>query len=139
MFLFLPLIPNILVSNQLNIGRYLFWFPLFLRLSILNVLSYLQLKTNNLDLPKINGRFEYFKPNIILDVGHNVLAASAIRDEFIKQKKQIILIYNSYKEKKYNDILEIFKPIVKSVMIINCIDKRMVDQDILKKQSINLI
>ncbi len=78
-------------------------------------------------LPVLFGRCQKLTHNITIDVGHNPLAAKVLADEFKGQK--IILIYNSYKDKDYKKVLEILKPIIKEVQIIQCDDDRMADEN----------
>jgi dihydrofolate synthase/folylpolyglutamate synthase len=107
-------------------------YPAFLQdnlLLALNVIKYLNLDISNLTLPILKGRM-YKYNNIILDVGHNELAAHAIRKE-IKQK--VILIYNTYKDKDYKKILSILKPIIYEVEIIKINDSRILEIDLLQK------
>ena len=90
----------------------------------------------NLDLElfedvEIFARFYKFRKNIIIDVGHNVLAAQALYEE-LKDKK-IILIYNSYVNKDYKQILSILKPIIREIFILEIKDKRIVNKEILVK------
>jgi len=82
------------------------------------------------DVP-LFGRCQKIAPNVTIDVGHNPLAATVIAKEF--EGKQITLIYNSYKDKDYEEVLKILKPIVKEIIIINLDDKRIVDKNNLLK------
>jgi dihydrofolate synthase/folylpolyglutamate synthase len=75
------------------------------------------------------GRFEKIRNNIIVDVGHNPLAAKEIVNNFSNNK--VILVYNSYEDKQYEEVLNILKPIIKRVEIIKVDDKRIVSTDIL--------
>ncbi len=71
---------------------------------------------NNLlpfDLP---ARCQKWKDNVFIDVGHNTHAANAIYEIFKGQK--IDLIYNSYKDKDFVEILHIFKPILSTIHIL---------------------
>lgn len=93
------------------------------------------LKELNLDIDmnffsdiKLFGRCQKILPNVTIDVGHNPLAAKAIVKEFEKQKK-VHLIYNSYKDKDYKSVLEILKPIVNEITIIDIDDNRMCDKN----------
>ena len=80
------------------------------------------------------GRYQKISQNIIIDVGHNPLAAAEVVKSFLneskkhKKSKKINLIYNSYKDKDYKQVLKIMKPIVKSVEIIEINDKRAADK-----------
>jgi len=97
----------------------------------LRVLRYLDFKDFNYKLPLLFGRFQKITQNITIDVGHNPLAAKVILQELKQNNKKIILVYNSYKDKDYTSVLNILKPIIKEVQIINCKDDRMVQKDIL--------
>jgi len=83
---------------------------------------------------KLFGRLSKISDNIILDVGHNPLAASSIV-KALKGKKYT-LIYNTYKDKEYKKILEILKPIIFSVEVIDIIDER-IESSVLLHQSLN--
>ncbi len=96
-----------------------------------NVIKYLGLYINDLKLVELFARFQKIQKNIYLDLGHNVLAAQAIADEL--QGKKIVLVYNTYKDKQYEDILYILKDNISELEIINIYDKRMLKQDILIK------
>ncbi|QFR49773.1 bifunctional folylpolyglutamate synthase/dihydrofolate synthase [Sulfurimonas lithotrophica] len=72
---------------------------------------------------KLFGRLSKIDENIIVDVGHNPLAASSVVKELAPQK--YILIYNSYKDKDYEMILKILKPIIKEVQIIDIEGERI--------------
>ncbi|MCW8837734.1 MAG: bifunctional folylpolyglutamate synthase/dihydrofolate synthase, partial [Thiovulaceae bacterium] len=72
---------------------------------------------------KLFGRLSKINDNIIVDVGHNPLAAASIVDELLGEK--YILIYNSYKDKDYKMILKILKPIIKEVQIIDIFGQRV--------------
>ena len=89
----------------------------------LSVLDYLHLYSKDLIINLIEGRFEKFRKNIIIDVGHNPLAASMIEKE-LKDKK-INLIYNSYKDKDYKEVLSILKNNIAKVYVIECDDERI--------------
>jgi dihydrofolate synthase / folylpolyglutamate synthase len=70
------------------------------------------------------GRLSRIAKNITLDVGHNALAARAIAQAFGGQK--ITLIYNTYADKDYREILSILKPIIEFVEIIDVDEGRIV-------------
>jgi dihydrofolate synthase/folylpolyglutamate synthase len=110
--------------------------PLYLQKNLslaLRVVYYLlpDFNIKLLKLARLNGRYEKVDDNIIIDVGHNLLAAEVIYSEM--KDKRIVLVYNSYKDKQFKQILEIFKPITKEVQIIECNDTRMVSKDVLYK------
>lgn len=62
------------------------------------------------------GRRQRVLPNVLLDVGHNVMAAEALLQTYTGRK--IHLIYNSYKDKDYRTILGILRPIIETVHVI---------------------
>ncbi|MDD2790843.1 MAG: bifunctional folylpolyglutamate synthase/dihydrofolate synthase [Sulfurimonas sp.] len=65
---------------------------------------------------KLFGRLSQIEKNILLDVGHNALAAASIAEAL--QGKKYTLIYNSYKDKDYKTILQTLKPIIESVELL---------------------
>src|SRR5574344_2830937 len=77
------------------------------------------------------GRCQKIKENITIDVGHNPLAAKVLYEEF--KDKKINLIYNSYKDKDFKEVLNILKPCVKSLYIMNLDDKRVVQKELLEE------
>ncbi len=78
---------------------------------------------------KLFGRCQKIAPNITIDVGHNPLAAKVIFEEFNKQNKKVSLVYNSLEDKDYKKILEILKPIINEVLIIDFKDKRVAKKE----------
>ena len=85
------------------------------------------------------GRCQKIAPNITIDVGHNPLAARVLLKEF--ENKKITLIYNSYADKDYEEVLKILKPIINKIVIIDIHDNRMVDKNNLLKiiKELNII
>ncbi len=79
---------------------------------------------------RLFGRLSAVDENVIVDVGHNPLAAASIREALIGEK--YILVYNSYKDKNYKEILSILKPLIKHVEIIDVYDVRVESQELLK-------
>ena len=122
------------ISKKLSLASYL---TQNLSLSIA-ALNFLKIKYDVLDFKgaPLFGRLTKFKNNIILDVGHNTLAASSIVKELSEDK--YILIYNSYKDKNYKDILSILKPIILHVEIIEIDDERVESKEIMEKTLDNL-
>ncbi len=76
------------------------------------------------------GRLYQYRQNITIDVGHNSLAAEAVRTAFLKKK--VILVYNSYADKDYAIILKILQPIIEHVEILDIDDARMIDKSMLQ-------
>lgn len=80
---------------------------------------------------RLFGRLTQIAPHIMLDVGHNALAAEAIAKALEGQK--ITLIYNTYKDKDFKAILTLLKPIIEAVEIIGVDDGRIVERSLLEK------
>ncbi len=107
------------------------FFPKYLLKNISLVIATLKYLNIDVDMKKfetmkLNGRCEKFKRNITLDVGHNPLAARGILEEF--KGKKINLIYNSFEDKDYEEVLKILKPIIKKLYILPLDDKRVVKE-----------
>jgi dihydrofolate synthase/folylpolyglutamate synthase len=79
------------------------------------------------DQDALFGRLSKISPNVTLDVGHNTLAADSIAKAYAGKK--VTLIYNTYADKEYREILSILKPIIESVEIIEVNEGRIVRQD----------
>ena len=75
---------------------------------------------------KLFGRLSQLGRNILVDVGHNTLAAKSIY-ETLKGNKYI-LVYNSYKDKNYREILHILQPIILHVEIIDVQEDRIEEE-----------
>jgi dihydrofolate synthase/folylpolyglutamate synthase len=93
----------------------------------------------NLDYLKgieLKGRLQKIDKNLYIDVGHNPLAARAILNEF--QGKKINLIYNTYEDKDYKEILSILKPIINKLFIINVKNDRIADKNEVMKTAKDL-
>jgi dihydrofolate synthase/folylpolyglutamate synthase len=73
------------------------------------------------------GRLSKIAPNITLDVGHNALAADSIAKAYFGKK--VTLIYNTYGDKEYREILGLLKPIIDSVEIIDVDEARIVKRN----------
>jgi dihydrofolate synthase/folylpolyglutamate synthase len=109
--------------------------PLYLQNNLqvsLRVLEYLGFVNFDYSLPKLFARFEKFTSKITIDVGHNALAAQAIAKELKNEKKKFILIYNTFKDKDFDEVLKILKPFISEVQIIECEDKRIIEKSLLK-------
>jgi dihydrofolate synthase/folylpolyglutamate synthase len=82
------------------------------------------------DQEALFGRLSRIARNVTLDVGHNALAARAIAEAFGGQK--ITLIYNTYADKEYREILSILSPIIETVEIIEVDEARIVQKPLLE-------
>ena len=96
-------------------------------------LKFLNIKysDNSFTDARLFGRLTSISENIIVDVGHNPLAAEAIREAL--NNKKYTLVYNSYRDKEYKKILEILRPIVNKVEIIPISDERAESEERLKR------
>ena len=115
-------------------NKFLKNYPLFLQKNLCLVLEALKELSIDIDFKlfeniKLFGRCQKIADNITIDVGHNPLAASSLFEEF--KNRKVNLIYNSYKDKDYEKVLTILKPIIKKLIILDIDDKRMVDKEIL--------
>jgi len=86
-------------------------------LDILNI----KYDVNDLKTLELFGRFYPLTDNILIDVGHNPLAAKAIEKAL---DEKVVLIYNSLDDKDYEEVLRILKPKVKRVEIIPIASQR---------------
>lgn len=84
------------------------------------------------DQPALFGRLTRIKDNITLDVGHNPLAARAIVETF--EGKKVTLVYNTYADKEYREILTILKPIIESIEIIEVDEARILERTLLEPE-----
>jgi len=109
------------ISENLSLPTYL-KDNLALSIAALKFLN-IDYKVSDLNGARLFGRLSKVAQNIIVDVGHNPLAAASIVKELSGEK--FILIYNSYKDKDYKTILSILKPIIKEVRIIDISDQRI--------------
>lgn len=117
------------ISNALSLAPYL-QDNLKLAISALNSLE-IKYKTKNFINSRLFGRLSHVNENIIVDVGHNTLAASSIL-KTLKENKYV-LVYNSYRDKNYKEILSILKPIISHIEIIEISDERSVKQELLEE------
>ncbi|SFV62384.1 Dihydrofolate synthase @ Folylpolyglutamate synthase [hydrothermal vent metagenome] len=128
------------LTKKVGWSHYLYENSL-LAISALKILN-LSYSIENLKSVKLFGRFYSIAPNVIIDVGHNLLASEAIA-KALEQKygnQKIVLVYNALNDKDYTAILKRLKQYIKRVEIISIDTDRAVDvtilQDKLKKLSI---
>ena len=93
-------------------------------------------KKEYFDNSRLFGRVSELDENIMVDVGHNPLAAKALRDAL--RDKKYILIYNTYKDKDYKEILSILKPIIEHVQILEIENQRIESYHFLEKSLMDL-
>ncbi|QOY55910.1 bifunctional folylpolyglutamate synthase/dihydrofolate synthase [Candidatus Sulfurimonas marisnigri] len=123
-----------LISKELSLAAYL-TENLSLSISALNFFK-IDYEVTNFKNAKLFGRLSKVNKNIIVDVGHNTLAAKSIVDSLSPDK--YIIIYNSFKDKNYKDILQILKPISLHVEIIEIDDERVESIEVIKSTLISL-
>ncbi len=122
------------ISTNLQLAEYL---TQNLQLSIA-ALKFFGIKYNitDFDNAKLFGRLSKIDENIIVDVGHNPLAAESILKAL--QGEKYILVYNSYKDKNYKKILSILEPIVEHIEIIELHDERAESKELLRSSLYDL-
>lgn len=110
-----------IISKELFLAPYLVQ-NLSLSITALKFLG-ISYKTDDFKNAKLFGRLSRVAKNVIVDVGHNALAASSIAEALAGEK--FTLIYNSYRDKNYKEILSILKPIILDVEIIEVVNQRV--------------
>jgi len=113
------------IAQNNNLPHYL-KENLMLSVAALKILG-IDYEVENFENAKLFGRLSQLGSNILIDVGHNTLAAKSIY-ETLKENKYI-LIYNSYKDKNYSEILHILKLIILHVEIIDVEDDRIEERN----------
>jgi dihydrofolate synthase/folylpolyglutamate synthase len=103
---------------------------LSLSIAALNFLG-LKYEIENFSSAPLFGRVTKISDNITIDVGHNTLAAQGIAEAL--NGKKFTLIYNSYRDKNYKEILSILKPIILNVEIIEVDNQRVEELQIIQK------
>ncbi|RDU60877.1 FolC protein [Helicobacter sp. MIT 14-3879] len=117
-------------------------FPYFLQenLALANlVLCYINqhIAKANLTQSRLNlrGRFEILNHHIMLDVGHNEMAAKAVLQEIKNHigREKFILVYNSYKGKEVAKILNIFKNSIEKIILFEVAHPRILEKQTMIK------
>lgn len=117
------------IAKKLSLVPYL-RDNLSLSIAALNFLG-LKYEIENFSAAPLFGRVTKISENIIVDVGHNALAAQGIAEALKGQRFR--LVYNSYKDKDYKKILLILKPIILSVEIIEIENPRVEELEKIQK------
>ena len=123
-----------LISKELKLVKYLEQ-NLALAISALNFLK-ISYEIADFKDARLFGRLSKIEKNITVDVGHNTLAASSIVSSLSGNK--YIIIYNSYKDKDYKQILRILKPIILHVELIKVNDDRIESDKVMNEVLDNL-
>jgi len=118
--------------NDLNWAEYLIENMMLAR-KALDILA-LPYEINNLKKVKLFGRFYPILSNVVIDVGHNLLAAKVLTKALEKcyNSEKVILIYNTLEDKDYKKILSEFKNHISYVEILPIETERAVDVKHLK-------
>jgi len=117
-----------------------FKFASFLFPNYLLAMSFLKkegipFRINDLEDLRLPGRFEEIEKDLWIDVGHNPLAAR----EIVKNlPKRVNLVYNTYADKDYKEILKILKPKIKKLYLIDVKNDRIEDKEKIKKAASEL-
>lgn len=117
------------ISKKLDLVKYL-QNNLSLAICALKFLN-VKYKDSYFENSRLFGRLSKVAKNILVDVGHNPLAATSILNQLKPNK--YTLIYNSFKDKDYREILSILKPIIVDVEIIDIDEQRIESIDKLQK------
>jgi len=115
------------ITKKIGWSYYLYENSL-LAINALNVLN-LPYNIDDLKSVKLFGRFYSILPNVIIDVGHNLLATEAII-KALEEKygdKKVVLVYNSLNDKDYSAILKRVKKHIKRVEIISIDTQRALE------------
>ncbi len=120
-----------------NITQKLAWSEFLFENALLALYALKKVQLNydlkHFEKVKLFGRFERILPNVIVDVGHNLLAVKAIIKVLKKENKKPILIYNALNDKDYIGILKAFKPYIQSVEIIVIETSRALEENLVTK------
>ena len=84
----------------------------------------------DIDDLKLKGRFEEIEKDLWIDVGHNPLAAREIAKAL---SKKVNLVYNTYADKDYEEILKILKPKINKLYLIDVGNPRIEKKENIKK------
>lgn len=117
------------ISKNLSLAPYLAQ-NLSLSIAALKFLG-VSYKVDDFKNARLFGRLSRVAKNVIVDVGHNALGASSIAEALSGEK--FTLIYNSYRDKNYKEILSILKPIILSVEIIEVVNQRVEEIEKIQK------
>jgi len=118
-----------LISKKLELAPYL-EENLSLSVAALKFLK-IDYTVDSFENSRLFGRLTRLSENVVVDVGHNTLAA----EEILKSLKgrEYILVYNSYSDKNYAEILTILKPIISHIELISVEDPRIESSEIMQK------
>ena len=127
-------------ENEIEKLKKEFKFAPFLFDNYLLAMSFLKKEDIPFDIKDIDdltlqGRMQEIEKDLWLDVGHNPLAARAIVKTL---PKKVNLVYNTYSDKDYKEILTILKPKINKLYLIKVDNERIEDPDKIKKTALEL-
>jgi dihydrofolate synthase/folylpolyglutamate synthase len=127
-------------KNEINTLKREFKFPEFLFDNYLLAMSFLKKEKIPFSIKDIEdltlpGRMQEIEKDLFIDVGHNPLAANAIVKTL---DKKVNLVYNTYKDKNYAEILKILRPKIKKLYLIDVKNERIEDKEKIKEVAKNL-
>ncbi|RDU72610.1 FolC protein [Helicobacter aurati] len=131
---------NDIMRQEIQCAAQQYHFPIFLQenLALANlVIEHISKYRANAHLTclplKLRGRCEILNNHIMLDVGHNEMAAKAVLYEMQKfsNTERFILVYNSYKGKEVLEILQIFRFYIEKIVIFEVDNPRILEQQLM--------
>lgn len=117
-----------------------FKFAPFLFENYLLAMSFLKKENIHFSIDDIKdltlpGRMQEIEKNLWIDVGHNPLAAR----EIVKTlQTKVNLVYNTYSDKDYEEILKILKPKINKLYLIDVENERIEKPENIRKTAQNL-
>jgi dihydrofolate synthase/folylpolyglutamate synthase len=114
-------IPNENTLKEIDAYAKKYSYPKFLKDNIITSYSAARLlhvkpKISTLPPLDLRARYEWIEDNILLDCGHNPMAAKALVDTLGEEKYQFI--YNAYEDKDFEEVLNILAPKIESLHVI---------------------
>jgi len=127
-------------KDEINELKNNFKFPEFLFDNYLLAMSFFKKEKIPFSIKDIKdltlpGRMQEIEKDLFIDVGHNPLAANAIAKTL---NKKVNLVYNTYKDKNYKEILKILKPKIEKLYLIDVKNERIEDKEKIKEVAKNL-
>ncbi|WP_456479445.1 bifunctional folylpolyglutamate synthase/dihydrofolate synthase [Nautilia sp.] len=126
---------NFFEKDEINNLKKEFKFAPFLFDNYLLAMSFLKKENIPFSIKDLNGltlpgRMQEIEKDLWLDVGHNPLAARAVVNSL---PKKVNLVYNTYSDKDYKEILSILKPKINKLYLIKADNERMEKPEKIRK------
>ena len=127
-------------SNEIKNLKKDFKFADFLFDNYILTMSFLKKENilfsiDDIDDLRLPGRFEEIEKDLWIDVGHNPLAAKSISKSL---DKKVNVVYNTYADKDYAEILKILKPKINTLYLIDVENERIENKEKIKNVALNL-